>query len=180
MSNALGIKTIQAEQTSVHASKTVGMFGLDGSTIEHSYNATQRPLMTQDELYRLPPNQCIVMIKGQKPFLDEKIDPDLCLNFRSDQFSVQGEHGRKLRKELLYPINDKDPKYPARKRTSDSYRLGIEQSVKIDKEQEERRKQDMKEDEKYDPVSKNPVMPGVMPLADICSLDRVKYYEPDY
>lgn len=180
MSNALGIKTIQAEQTSVHASKTVGMFGLDGSTIEHSYNATQRPLMTQDELYRLPPNQCIVMIKGQKPFLDEKIDPDLCLNFSSDQFSVQGEHGRKLRKELLYPINDKDPKYPARKRTSDSYRLGIEQSVKIDKEQEERRKQDMKEDEKYDPVSKNPVMPGVMPLADICSLDRVKYYEPDY
>ncbi len=177
MSNALGIKTIQAEQTSVHASKTVGMFGLDGSTIEHSYN---RPLMTQDELYRLPPNQCIVMIKGQKPFLDEKIDPDLCLNFSSDQFSVQGEHGRKLRKELLYPINDKDPKYPARKRTSDSYRLGIEQSVKIDKEQEERRKQDMKEDEKYDPVSKNPVMPGVMPLADICSLDRVKYYEPDY
>ncbi len=180
MSNALGIKTIQAEQTSVHASKTVGMFGLDGSTIEHSYNATQRPLMTQDEFYRLPPNQCIVMIKGQKPFLDEKIDPDLCLNFSSDQFSVQGEHGRKLRKELLYPINDKDPKYPARKRTSDSYRLGIEQSVKIDKEQEERRKQDMKEDEKYDPVSKNPVMPGVMPLADICSLDRVKYYEPDY
>ena len=76
MSNALGIKTIQAEQTSVHASKTVGMFGLDGSTIEHSYNATQRPLMTQDELYRLSPNQCIVMVKGQKPFLDEKIDPD--------------------------------------------------------------------------------------------------------
>ena len=178
MSNALGIKTIQAEQTSVHASKTVGMFGLDGSTIEHSYNATQRPLMTQDELYRLPPDKCIVMIKGQKPFLDDKIDLDRCLNFSSDQFSIQGEHGRKLKKELLYPINDKDTKYPAKKRTSDSYRLGLEQSVKIDEEQNERRRQDMKEDEKYDPVPKNPVMPEVKSLTNVCSPENVRYYEP--
>ena len=62
------------------------------------------------------------MIKGQKPFLDEKIDLDRCLNFNSDQFSVQGEHGRKLKKELLYSINGKDSEYPAKRRTSDSYR----------------------------------------------------------
>ncbi|MDO4322576.1 MAG: type IV secretory system conjugative DNA transfer family protein [Lachnospiraceae bacterium] len=180
MSNALGIKTIQAEQTSVHASKTVGMFGLDGSTVEHSYNATQRPLMTQDELYRLPSNQCIVMVKGQKPFLDEKIDPDRCLNFSSDHFSVQGEHGRKLKKELLYPINDKDPRYPAKKRTFDSYRLGIAQSVKIDEEQNEQRKRDMKEDEKYDPVPQEPVMPEIKPLTDVIASGegKVKKFEP--
>ena len=35
------------------------------------------------------------MIKGQKPFLDYKINPDTCLNFGSDLFTVQGKHGRK-------------------------------------------------------------------------------------
>lgn len=178
MSNALGMKTIQSEQTSVHASKTVGMFGLDSSTVEHSYSATQRQLMTQDELYRLAPNQCIVMIKGQKPFLDEKINPDRCLNFSSDRFTVQGKHGRKLKPELLYPINDKDPEHSAKKRTSDSYRLGLEQSVEIDKEQSERRKRDMEEDEKYDPAPKEPVMPVTKPLAEVVSAGEVDGYEP--
>ena len=93
---------------------------------------------------------------------------------------MQGEHGRKQKKELLYLINDKNPRYPARKRTSDSYRLGVEQSVKIDEEQNEQRKQDIKEDEKYDPVPKNPVMPKAMPLAELCFLENVKYYEPGY
>lgn len=178
MSNALGMKTIQSEQTSVHASKTVGMFGLDGSTVEHSYSATQRQLMTQDELYRLAPNQCIVMIKGQKPFLDEKINPDRCLNFSSDRFTVQGKYGRKLKPELLYPINDKDPEHPARKRTSDSYRLGLEQSVEIDREQSERRKRDMEEDEKYDPAPKEPVMPEAKSLVEVVSAGEVDGYEP--
>lgn len=31
-------------------------------------------VMIQDELYRLAPDRCIVMIKGQKPFLDYKIN----------------------------------------------------------------------------------------------------------
>jgi type IV secretion system protein VirD4 len=178
MSNALGIKTIQAEQTSVHASKSVGMFGLDGSTIEHSYNATQRPLMTQDELYRLAPDKCIVMIKGQKPFLDKKIDPDRCLNFSSDQFTIQGKYGRKLKPEFLYSINDKDADHPAKKRTSDSYRLGLEQAKKVDDEQNECRKRDMEEDAKYDPVPQEPVKPEMKPLTEAVFLNDVEDYEP--
>lgn len=177
MSNALGTKTIQAEQTSVHPSRTVDLFGIDGSTVEHSYSATQRPLMTQDELYRLPPDRCIVMIKGQKPFLDYKIDPDACLNFSSDQFSVQGEHGRRLRPDFLYPVNDKDPAHPARKRTSDSYKLGLELSVKVDEEQARMRRQEMEEDAKYDPSPKEPVMPEPELLEERIRLEDVGSYE---
>lgn len=178
MSNALGMKTIQAEQTSIHKSKTVDLFGIDGSTVEHSYSATQRQLMTQDELYRLPPERCIVMIKGQKPFLDYKINPDTCLNFGSDLFTVQGEHGRKLKPEYLYPINDKDPEHPARKRTADSYRKGVEQSVEIDEEQKEWRKRDMEEDEKYDPVPKEPVEPEIKLIQEVLHPDEMENYEP--
>lgn len=108
MSNALGIKTIQAEQTSVHVSKTMDLFGIDGSTVEHSYNATQRQLMTQDELYR----------------------------------------------------------------------LGVELSVKIDKEQEEQRRRDLEEDEKYDPVPVEPVEPEVKPLQEVLRPDEAEYYDP--
>ncbi|RKJ04545.1 hypothetical protein D7X87_11055 [bacterium D16-54] len=178
MSNALGMKTIQAEQTSVHRSKTVDLFGIDGSTVEHSYSATQRQLMTQDELYRLPPDRCIVMIKGQKPFLDYKMDPDDCLNFSSDLFTVQGKHGRELKPELLYPINDKDLEHPARKRTADSYRRGVEQSVEIDREQKERRRKDMEEDEKYDPVPKEPMEPEVKPIQEVLRPGEMGHYEP--
>lgn len=178
MSNALGMKTIQAEQTSVHRSKTVDLFGIDGSTVEHSYSATQRQLMTQDELYRLPPDRCIVMIKGQKPFLDYKMDPDDCLNFSSDLFTVQGKHGRELKPELLYPINDKDLEHPARKRTADSYRRGVEQSVEIDREQKERRRKDMEEDEKYDPVPKEPMKPEVKPIQEVLRPGEMGHYEP--
>ncbi len=178
VSNALGMKTIQAEQTSVHKSKTIDLFGIDGSTVEHSYSAAQRQLMTQDELYRLPPDRCIVMIKGQKPFLDYKINPDTCLNFSSDRFTDQGSHGRKLKPEYLYPINDKDPEHPARKRTSDSYRKGVEQSVVIDEEQKERRRRDMEEDEKYDPVPREPVEPEVKLVQEVMQLGEMGNYEP--
>ena len=134
--------------------------------------------MTQDELYRLPPDRCIVMIKGQKPFLDYKINPDTCLNFSSDLFTVQGKHGRKLKPEYLYPINDKDPEHPARKRTANSYRKGVEQSVEIDEEQKERRKRDMEEDEKYDPVPREPMEPEVKPIQEVLHLDEMESYEP--
>ncbi len=134
--------------------------------------------MTQDELYRLPPDRCIVMIKGQKPFLDYKMDPDDCLNFSSDLFTVQGKHGRELKPELLYPINDKDLEHPARKRTADSYRRGVEQSVEIDREQKERRRKDMEEDEKYDPVPKEPMEPEVKPIQEVLRPGEMGHYEP--
>ena len=177
VSNALGIKTIQAEQTSVHKSKTVDLFGIDGSTVEHSYSAVQRQLMTQDELYRLPPDRRIVMIKGQKPFLDYKINPDTCLNFCSDLFTVQGKHGRKLRPEFLYPINDKDPAHPARKRTADSYKRGVEQSVEIDREQKEQQRRDMEEDEKYDPAPRESVEPETKPLEEVLKAGEAGHYD---
>lgn len=180
VSNALGTKTVQSEQTSVRASGGPGMFGMDGSTVEHSYSATQRQLMTPDELYRLAPDRCIVMVKGQKPFLDYKIDPDTCLNFRSDRFSEQGKHGRRLKQEFLYPVNDMDPARPARKRTSDSYRLGLEQSARTDEEQMRQRRLDMEEDAKYDPLppGTGTVKPLPEPVQEVLRVEDTEYYEP--
>ncbi len=152
MSNALGTKTIQAEQTSVHHSKTVSVLGGDDRTVEHSYSAAQRQLMTQDEIYRMPGDRCIVLIKGHKPFYDYKIDPDRCLNFSSDLFSEKSSHGRRLKKELYYPINDKDPSSPPRKRTVESYHAGVRLSEIVDREQKEQRLKEKEIDESYDPV----------------------------
>lgn len=156
MSNALGTKTIQAESSQVQKSKTPSMFGIDGTTVQHSYSAQSRPLMTQDELYRLPSDRCIVMIKGQKPFYDYKINPDTCLNFSNDKYSKIGKFGRVLRDEYLYPINDKNPNLPARKRTSESFRLGLKNSHRIDLEQSQMRKKEKEEDAKYEVIVNDP------------------------
>lgn len=180
VSNALGTKTVQSEQTSVRASGGVGMFGMDGATVEHSYSATQRQLMTPDELYRLAPDRYIVMVKGQKPFLDYKIDPDACLNFSSDLFTEPGKHGRRLRAEFLYPVNDMDPARPARKRTSDSYRLGLEQSARIDEEQMRQRRLEMEEDARYDPLPPGSGLVKAVPepVQEALWVEDVEYYEP--
>lgn len=178
VSSALGTKTIQSEQTSVRTSGAGGMFAMDGATVEHSYSATQRPLMTPDELYRLAPDRCIVMVKGQKPFLDYKMNPDDCLNFRSDRYTEPGKHGRKLRQEFVYPVNDMDPDHPARKRTSVSYRAGLEQSVRIDELQRQQRIREMAEDAEYDPVPSQPVKPQLEPLGQVLEAGELESYEP--
>jgi type IV secretion system protein VirD4 len=158
MSNALGVKTIQAEQTSVRNTPGVNLYGLDDKQVEHSYSATQRPLMTQDELYRLSSNRSIVLIKGHKPFYDYKINPDTCLNFSSDKFSRQGKHGRELRPEFVYPTNNKDPQHPARKITPRSHREGLERAKVIEAEQLAIKQAEIEEDEKYAPTPNEPVV----------------------
>ena len=177
MSNALGTKTIQAEQTSVHHSKTVSVLGGDDRMVDHSYSATQRQLMTQDEIYRMPGDRCIVLIKGHKPFYDYKIDPDRCLNFSSDLFSEKGPHGRKLKKDLYYPINDKDPSAPPRKKTVESYHAGIRLSESIDREQQEQRLREKEVDESYDPVE-NEAPDGGQPAESIFSAENIVNMEP--
>lgn len=154
VSKALGQKTIQAEQSSVrHANGGINMFGIDDRTIEHSYSAIQRAVMTQDEVYRLPPDQCIVFIKGQKPFRDYKIDLDSCLNYGSDLFTTKGEFGRKLKPEFVFKAKgDK-----AKTKTVDSYQRGKVLSEAIDKEQYMMRLKALDEDAKYDPPEDAPV-----------------------
>lgn len=154
VSKALGQKTIQAEQSSVrHASGGINMFGIDDRTIEHSYSAIQRPVMTQDEVYRLPPDQCIVFIKGQKPFKDFKINLDTCLNYGSDLFTEPGKFGRKLKPQFAFRAKGEG----ARVRTVESYRKGLELAAKTDKIQYEMRLRALAEDAEYDLPDDAPV-----------------------
>ena len=150
MSKALGQKTIQSEQTSVRPSKGgINLLGLDDTTIEHSYSATQRNLLTQDEIYRLSPNECLVLIKGQKPFRDKKIDINQCLNFSSDLFSKEGPHGRELREEYVWePHGDL-----AKRRTVESYREGLMNAAKIDEERQALRERDEAEAKLYEEMA---------------------------
>lgn len=43
---------------------------------------------------------------------------------------------------------------------------------------EERRKRDMEEDEKYDPVPREPVEPEIRLVQEVLHLDEMKSYEP--
>mgnify|MGYP003258040236 CR=1 FL=1 len=75
ISKNLGTKTIQAENTTVnwdHGSRQ----------ISRSYGPNQRPLMTPDEVKRLPAEDCIIMIGGQKPIRAKKnMKLEQCLNY---------------------------------------------------------------------------------------------------
>lgn len=155
VSKALGQKTIQAEQSSVrHAPGGVNLFGIDDRTVEHSYSATQRPVMTQDEVFRLKPDEAIVLIKGQKPFRDKKIDLDSCLNYGSDIFTDPGKFGRKLKPEFVFKAKGEK----ARVKTVDSYHRGVALAGEVDKEQYRMRMQALEEDSKYDPPEDEPVI----------------------
>ena len=163
VSKALGLKTITAEQTSVrHAQGGVNMLGIDDRTSEHSYSAIQRQLMTQDEVYRLPPDDCIVFIKGQKPFLDKKINLDTCLNFGSDVFTEPGKFGRKLKPEFAFKAKGEC----ARVKTVERYRQGLKAASKIDEEQLKARIKALEEDAEYDLPEDTPVEAVIEPLQE--------------
>ena len=149
MENAYGLKTIQAEQTSVRDSKGSLLFSQDGHSIEHSYAPTERPLEYADELFRMPSNQCRILIKGQKPIKDYKINPDTCHNFALEKYSKEGPYGRTLKDAFLWQTNDKDPERPARRRTSESNKKGLETAAQIDIEQAELREREALEALKY-------------------------------
>jgi type IV secretion system protein VirD4 len=176
MSAALGYKTIQAEQSSVKMGKGPDLLGLDGTTVEHSYTATQRLLMTPDELYRMPSDRCIVMIKGQKPFYDYKIDLNTSLNFASDLYSEADGSRRRLKKSYFYPVNDKDPEHPSRKRTLASYHQGVKNAEVVDQEREQMQREEMMENEKYNPVANSPVRPEPQPAAEVIHADHMEHY----
>lgn len=167
ISKALGVKTIQAEQSSVHTKQgdAYNLVSFGSKNTEHSYSATQRPVMTSDEVYRLDPNKCIIMVSGYKPIIDYKIDLDNCLNYGSDLFSnvvgympkrdkngveIPGTEDktkpiRKLKREFIYPITGAE----SRKMTADSYQEGLSYAPEIDRMQEAERLKDMAEEQKY-------------------------------
>lgn len=77
ISRNLGQKTIQAESTSVNYDKSSS-----NPHISHSYAATQRPLMTTDEVKRLPNDECIILLGGSKPIRTKKIQQlEQCMNY---------------------------------------------------------------------------------------------------
>ena len=161
------MKTIQAESSNVHTNKgdAYSLVSFSSKMTEHSYAAQQRPVMTSDEVYRLDPNKCIIMVSGYKPIIDYKIDLDNCLNYGSDLFSdvvgympkrdkngveIPGTEDktkpiRKLKEVFIYPITGAN----SRKMTADSFREGLSYTSEIDRQQAEERFKDMAEEQKY-------------------------------
>lgn len=128
MSKALGNTTIQVEQTSVNSEQSKGggtlLFG-NQKNVNHSYSATQRPLMTPDEVRRLPGDECIIMIAHRSPIRDYKINPILSANYWEA-------------KDCRYNISEE-------KKTYESYKKGFENGKLVD---EDRRKiKELKEQE---------------------------------
>ena len=149
MQDALGQKTVLVEQSSTHDSKTSGMFVSNSKNIEHSYSPTERPLLYADEIFRLSPDRCIIMIKSHKPILDYKVDLDTCMNYSLDMYTEKTNDGRILKSEYIWPTNDKNPDNPARRRTPDSYKKGLDNASVIDLIQHKQREEERIEDEKY-------------------------------
>ena len=76
ISQNLGKKTIQAEQTSVNFERD------NEKKFSYSYSATERPLMTPDEVKRMSDKQCIIMLGGQKPIIAYKNSKlEECMNY---------------------------------------------------------------------------------------------------
>lgn len=92
ISKNLGNKTIQAEGTNVDYTQNS-----HNPKITHSYSATQRPLMTPDEVKRLPGDECIILLGGQKPIRAKKIQQlERCMNY--DIFKEIGTYNADAKK----------------------------------------------------------------------------------
>lgn len=111
ISKNLGNKTIQAENTNVSYDHGIRQ-------LSHSYGPNQRPLMTPDEVKRLPAEDCIIMIGGQKP--------------------IRAKKNMKLEQCLNYDIYKKIGNYDLdhKKATSITYVEGREKSDEIQKQQD--------------------------------------------
>lgn len=126
MSRALGKITIKTESYSFnHNEKEIK------PTINSSINLSQRELMTPDEVKRLKWDECIVLIKGYKPFIDKKIDLNKSLNFASELYSNIDSSGNwHLKDKLVYNIEEK-------LQTLESFNKGYEECSEIDLMQNE-------------------------------------------
>lgn len=111
ISKNLGQKTIQAENVSVS-------YHQGSKQLSYSYSPTQRPLMTSDEVKRLPAEDCLILIGGQKPIRAKKnMRLEQCLNY-----------------DLYKKIGNYDLDY--KKVTSVTYIEGREKSEAIQKQQD--------------------------------------------
>ena len=121
ISRALGKTTVKAESYSINYSKEDTK-----PIVNSSINLSQRELMTPDEVKRLKWDECIVQIKGYKPFIDKKIDLNKSLNFASELYSTKDKNGNwHLKDKLIYNIEE-------RLQTLDSFNKGYEECSDID------------------------------------------------
>lgn len=120
ISRALGKTTVKTESYSINYQKNE----MD-PLINSSINSSQRELMTPDEVKRLKYDECIVMVKGYKPFIDKKINLDTCLNFASSLYSNYSNGHWKLKDEFIYNIEEK-------KSTLEAYYRGKKETKEID------------------------------------------------
>ena len=127
ISQNLGKKTIQAEQTSVNFEKD------NEKRFSYSYSATERPLMTPDEVKRLPGDECIILLGGQKPIIAKKLSKlEECMNYdiykKIGNYNVEEEKNTqktyyegRLKSEAIQAVLEAD------KRIEHARRLGIKE-----------------------------------------------------
>lgn len=133
ISRALGYTTIKTQSESISVNQNSKIFNI--KNVSTSINIQKRELMTPDEVRLLSAEEEIVIIKGEHPIIDKKIDLDSCLNYSSDLFSdeiiIKDENGnekksRKLKDKFKFDINET-------KSTYKSYEEGLEKCNQIDK-----------------------------------------------
>lgn len=84
-------------------------FGKSGSSSQ-SFNKTARKLMTPDELSRMPNSDCILMIRGLKPFYGKKYDYPKHPNYK---------HTGDANDEFLYDVSAKFNNYKKKEENDD-------------------------------------------------------------
>lgn len=172
MSKALGKMTIQVEQSSVSKPQSGGgglLFMNDYKEVNHSYSATERPLMLPDEIRQMPGDECLVIVAKRNPIRDKKINPVLVTNYWEA-------------KECRYNIPDE-------KKTYKSYKAGIEQSYLVDEERKEAKRIKDIEDAKYASVTVSDEMGkeeieewqaiNLMTLKSLKDVDDINRYHKD-
>lgn len=147
---------------------------------------TQRALMLPDETLRLPNDQCIVLLRGQKPLLLHKIIPDELPLFRElvpvkitdyvpewrkreEQEKAAQEKKRKVQEKVDLK-KEAAPSKPESRPPSGSVRYGFE-----DKTPEPQHKDDTKCDTGYDTaISKDPPISDEIPyLVEVISPEEI-------
>lgn len=101
ISKMIGNATVDTERQGKSKS-----FGQQKShSLSDNVNAVGRALMTPDELKRLKDTQCIIMIRGFKPFLSEKLNVDKFYDKLYIELSIRKEFEKEFKK-----INENDKK----------------------------------------------------------------------
>ena len=131
ISRNLGNMTIAAESSNVDYTANS-----HNPKITRSYNATQRPVMTPDEVKRLPADECIILLGGQFPVRAKKIRQlEKCMNY--DVFLEVGHY-----------------RTGERKNTTLTYQEGRERSAEIEEIQQKCRDAEAEKKKAFDEIDR--------------------------